>query len=119
MAGIGGGVVMVPVLTLIYRMPIVKSVSISSLAVMLISFSGWLQYALISGNGADGAATMYHLGYVDFGVGLPLMMGAFTGGFAGAKTSVSVSERVQVYGFVLLMIVIGVLLVGRTFFWPS
>ena len=119
LAGVGGGVVMVPVMTLLYRMPMVKSVSVSSLAVMLISLSGWLQYALLPELGgvplSEVGATVYHLGYVDFGVGLPLMMGAFAGGFAGARTSVLIREKVQVFGFVGLMLVVGVLLLIRTF----
>lgn len=119
LAGVGGGVVMVPVMTLLYRTPMVKAVSISSLAVMLISLSGWLQYAFLPELGgatlSEVGATPYHLGYVDFGVGLPLMMGAFAGGFAGARVSVLIREKVQVFGFVGLMLVVGVLLLIRTF----
>lgn len=119
LAGVGGGVVMVPVMTLLYRMPMVKSVSISSLAVMLISLSGWLQYAFLPEFGGasllEVGATAYHLGYVDFGVGLPLMVGAFAGGFAGARVSVMIRERVQVFGFVGLMMIVGILLLIRTF----
>ncbi len=104
MAGVGGGVVLVPILNLWYRLSISKAISISSLAIVLISLSGWLQYALLAGS-PDGV-TNFTLGYVDFGTSLPLVIGAFLGGFYGVKLNKkATTSRVQM-GFSILVIAI-------------
>ncbi len=104
LAGVGGGVVLVPVMNLGYRMSIGKAVSISSLAIVLISLSGWLQYAFLSS--APEGITPYTIGFVDFGTSLPLVIGAFAGGFIGVKLNKKVSSsRVQL-GFSILVIII-------------
>ena len=46
LAGIGGGVAMVPILNLGYGVRLYRAVSVSSLAIVLISLSGWLQFAM-------------------------------------------------------------------------
>jgi len=104
LAGVGGGVVLVPILNLWYRLSISKAVSISSLAIVLISLSGWLQYALLSGT--QNGVTGFTLGYVDFGTSFPLVIGAFFGGFYGVKLNKKAeASRVQL-GFSILVIVI-------------
>lgn len=45
LAGIGGGVAMVPILNLAFGVRMYRAVSVSSLAIVLISLSGWLQFA--------------------------------------------------------------------------
>ena len=104
MAGVGGGVVLVPILNLWYRLSISKAISISSLAIVLISLSGWMQYAILSGS--PEGVTAYTLGYVDFGTSLPLVVGAFFGGFYGVKLNKKApAGRVQM-GFSVLVIAI-------------
>lgn len=46
LAGIGGGVAMVPIMNLGYGVRLYRAVSVSSLAIVLISLSGWLQFAM-------------------------------------------------------------------------
>lgn len=108
-AGVGGGVVIVPALNLGFRVDIAKAVSISSLAILLISLSGWLQFAFLSGDGIG--ATNYTLGYVDFGTGLPLIAGAFAGGFLGVKSAKRLPQGKRQVLFSVLMIVVAVLMV--------
>lgn len=91
LAGIGGGIVMVPSMNLIFKLDLSKSISISSLAIVFISLSGWLQYAFLGGSPVG--ATQYTLGYVDFGTALPLLFGAFIGGFLGVKAGVVLSSK--------------------------
>lgn len=113
LAGVGGGVVMVPAMNLWYKLDIAKAVSISSLAIVIISLSGWLQYAFLVE--AASGMTRFAIGFVDFGASLPLVGGAFVGGIAGVKINRSVKgENVQ-KGFSLLVIAIAIALVLSLF----
>lgn len=104
LAGVGGGVVLVPILNLWYRLPIAKAVSISSLAIVIISLSGWLQYAFLSGS--PQGITAWTVGFVDFGTSLPLVIGAFAGGFVGVKLNKrAAGSRVQL-GFAIMVLII-------------
>lgn len=109
LAGVGGGIVVVPALNLGYKIDIAKAVSISSLAVLLISLSGWLQFALLSPSNTG--ATDYTIGYVDFGTGLPLILGAFAGGFIGVKSAKKLPEERRQIAFSVLAVVIAFLMV--------
>lgn len=106
LAGIGGGVVMVPMMNLIFKLDLSKSVSISSLAIIFISLSGWMQYAFLGGSPVG--ATQFTLGYVDFGTALPLLFGAFIGGFLGVKAGVVLSSKITNRLFALLLLCISV-----------
>lgn len=101
LAGIGGGVVMVPVMNLMLKLDLSKAVSISSLAIVFISLSGWLQYAFLGGS--PEGATQFTLGYVDFGTALPLLFGAFIGGILGVKAGVVLSGKITNRLFALLL----------------
>lgn len=109
LAGVGGGVVLVPMMNLWYRLPITKAVSISSLAIVIISFSGWLQYAFLTDGGTGASA--YTIGFVDFGTSLPLVAGAFLGGMLGVKINDKVDENIVQFGFSILVIVIALSLI--------
>ncbi|REL37602.1 sulfite exporter TauE/SafE family protein [Rhodohalobacter sp. SW132] len=109
LAGVGGGVVVVPVLNLIYKINISKAVSVSSLAVLVISLSGWLQFALLSGQVAG--ATGFTLGFVDFGTGFPLIIGAFIGGFFGVKLGEKMTQDRRQVAFSVLAIIIALIMI--------
>ena len=113
LGGIGGGGVMVPILNLFYQKPFKKVVSISSLAIVFISLSGWLQLALAGNN--IGTLTYYAWGYVDFGAALPLSMGAMAGGFLGALINLKIERRYLQYGFAALAISMAVKLLTEVF----
>lgn len=104
LAGVGGGIVLVPVMNIAYKLNLKKAVSISSLAIVLISFSGWIQYALFAGH--PEGLTPYTVGYVDFGSGLPLVIGAFAGGFAGVRIGHRASQSFVRVGFGLFLLII-------------
>lgn len=108
-AGVGGGVVIVPALNLGYKLDIAKAVSISSLAILLISLSGWLQFAFLPGIAVG--ATSYTLGFVDFGTGLPLIFGAFAGGFLGVKAAKKLPQNKRQVLFSILTIVVAVMMI--------
>lgn len=114
LAGVGGGVVIVPALNLGFKVDIAKAVSISSLGVLLISLSGWLQFAFLSGNIAG--ATDFTIGYVDFGTGLPLIVGAFAGGFIGVRGAKKLPQERRQFAFSVLAVIIAVIMIYSI--WP-
>lgn len=111
LAGIGGGAAMVPLLNLAYHKPMEKAVSISSLAIVLISLGGWGQLAWMDVTAAG--ITHYTLGYVDFGAALPLVIGGFSGGFAGAWINLKIKRRYLQWGFAALAIVVAIKLLSE------
>lgn len=113
LAGIGGGGVIVPALNLGFRLRIVKAVSISSLAIVFISAGGWVQMALSAPHAAG--LTGYTLGYVDFGADLPLVLGGFMGGFAGAWLNIRVPRRILQWLFGLLALALAVKMMTEVF----
>lgn len=113
LAGIGGGGVMVPIMNLYYGLSFQKTVSVSSLAIVFISVSGWVQLAFLDNPG--GSLTGYVMGMVDFGAALPLSAGGLVGGFAGALLNLKISRKYLQYGFALLAIGMVVKLLSDVF----
>jgi len=104
MAGVGGGVVLVPLMNLAYKLHMAKAVSISSLAIVIISMSGWAQYAFFTGHPVG--LTRFTIGVVDFGTGLPLIMGAIIGGIIGVRVNHNLSPKIVRAGFALLILIL-------------
>lgn len=113
LAGIGGGGVMVPLMNLWYKKEFVRSVSISSLAIVLISLSGWIQLAFFNGN--TQAMTSYYIGYVDFGTAFPLAVGGLLGGFTGALFNLKIKRRYLQYAFSILAVGMAIKLLAEVF----
>jgi uncharacterized membrane protein YfcA len=111
LAGIGGGVAMVPIMSLLFGLRISKAVSISSLAIVFISTSGWVQFALDSPETV--LHTQFSVGYVDFATVLPLAITSLIGGFFGVKIGKRVSERVSAIGFAILTLIVAVVMILR------
>ena len=112
LAGIGGGGVMVPMLNLYYKKAFKRAVSISSLAIVFISLSGWLQLAF---SASDGAMTSYYLGYVDFGAALPMAIGGLAGGFLGAMLNLKIDRKYLQISFALLAIAMAAKLLAEVY----
>lgn len=113
LAGIGGGAVMVPIMNLWYKVGLLRAVSISSFAIVIISLSGWLQFALFA-EGA-GAVSPYTLGAVDFGTAFPVIIGAFAGGIFGARLNNKVSDKTVQIGFSVLVFIVAAVMVYGLF----
>lgn len=112
LAGVGGGIVVVPVLNLHYKIKLTKAVSVSSLVVLIISLSGWLQFAFLS-SPQVAAPSSWAIGYVDFGTALPLIIGAFIGGFAGVRLGKLAGRSFTQYGFSVLVVIVAVVMLSR------
>ena len=111
LAGVGGGLIMVPALTIFLSFGFRKVVSISSLAIVMITFSGWMQLALLSP--ATSGYTGWHIGYIDFGAALPLVAGSFYAARRGVRLLTVIPLRTLEIAFsVILVFVAARLLYG-------
>jgi uncharacterized membrane protein YfcA len=97
LAGIGGGLLMVPVLHAGWKQTYRKSVSVSELAIVIISLAGFLQL----------------WAYVDVLRALPLMSGAFLGAFLGVRWHDDLDPRLMKAAHAALM------LAALTLIWTS
>jgi uncharacterized membrane protein YfcA len=113
LAGIGGGGVMVPLMNLLYKKRFARAVSISSLAIVVISLSAWVQLGF-SGSDVQ-TLTAYHWGYVDFGAALPLAAGGLVGGFLGALFNLKINRRYLQYAFSVLAVGMAIKLLTEVF----
>ncbi len=92
--GVGGGIVMVPVLTGPLRVPMKSAVASSLVAVAIFSVP-----ALV---------THWALGHIDWAFALPLMVGVVPGARIGAHLTIGASERTVRLLFGALIIVLAV-----------
>lgn len=113
LAGIGGGAVMVPIMNLYFRQAFQKTVSVSSLAIVFISLSGWIQLSFV--HIAGGSLSGYSLGVVDFGAALPLSIGGLFGGFTGALINVRINRRYLQMGFAVLALALVIKLLSDVY----
>ncbi len=109
LAGVGGGGIMVPIMNLVYKQPFRKAVSISSLAIVLITFSGVVQLTAYEVN--EVPISPYFWGYVDFGAAFPLVVAGLVGGFAGAHFNHRIGRKKLQWGFALLALAMAIRLV--------
>lgn len=119
LAGIGGGVAMVPMMNLGFGIRLPKAVSISSLSIVLISLSGWVQFAIagdssvVQGLVDAGVVSSWTIGYIDLQSVLPVALAAWTGGMFGVKLGRRVSESSTAVGFAVLTSIIAISMVLR------
>lgn len=113
LAGVGGGVVMVPLMTMLLKLPYLKAISISSAAIVFISFFGWGQFALSSPT--EAGITAFTLGYVDFGSALPLIAGALIGANYGVYATSRIPRHYMELVFGLLAFFVAARLLWRAF----
>jgi uncharacterized membrane protein YfcA len=92
--GVGGGVLLVPILLLVVFVPVHVAVGTSMFLVTLTSFSGGIQH--------------YALGNIDFTFAALLSAGAFVGALVGAILSRKFSpQKIQLL-FAIALIIVGV-----------
>ncbi|MGA7304237.1 MAG: sulfite exporter TauE/SafE family protein [Rhodothermales bacterium] len=99
LAGVGGGIIMVPAYNQILRLPMRLSVGTSSGSIVLISIIGVVGYAVAGWT--DGQAQTA-LGYVDLVHGLVLALPAIPGAQLGARVAHLVPRRLLQMAFALL-----------------
>jgi uncharacterized protein len=103
LVGIGGGIVVVPFMTLMYHQHIRKVTATSSVVVVLLALAGWFQLAILD---AGKGISTYSIGYVDIGAALPLVIGSFAGALFGLRIAVYVNRKrlQQIFGVLAVLL---------------
>jgi hypothetical protein len=109
-AGVGGGIVLVPVYNQLLRLPLKEATATSMATIVLISLSGVAIYVL-SGLSAGTPATA--LGYVDFGHAVWLAIPAILTARLGVKAAARVNVLAIRWGFAALATVVALRLIWR------
>lgn len=109
LGGVGGGIVMVPLMALFMGIQFKKAVSISSFTIVFISLSGWFQFSLDSPG--ESGLTSLTAGFVDFGTAAPLIIGALIGSGTGVYLLNRIKKRPLelLYSAFLLIVLIKML----------
>lgn len=103
--GLGGGFVIVPLLTRFGRFAMRQAVGTSLVAITVLAVPGTITHAL--------------LGNIDWTIGVALIAGIIPGALLGARISLGSSERFLRIGFALLLIVAGLALGADSLGWMS
>lgn len=114
LAGVGGGIIIVPAMTLLFCVPFFKTVSISSAAIVIISLAAWLQLA--TQTPVDTGLSNYTWGYLDLGAALPLIIGTIGGAYLGARLTRLVRRRTMELLFSGLTLVVALRLLYDAWF---
>jgi uncharacterized membrane protein YfcA len=93
--GIGGGIVIVPLLVLVVGMTTTQAAG-TSLAALLLPV------------GALGALEYWRGGFVDLGFAAILAVGLLVGAYLGARLGISLPVEVVQRGFGVLLVVVGI-----------
>ncbi len=101
--GLGGGFILVPMLSRWFRFPIKRAVGTSLVAVGLLAIPGSISH--------------YLLGNVDVRLTVLLIVGVIPGALVGARITFGASERFVRIGFAALLAVVGLLLAASEFGW--
>lgn len=91
--GLGGGFVLVPMLTRWLRFPIKRAIATSLVAVALLAVPGTITHAI--------------LGNIDWRIALGLAIGVVPGALVGARITLGAAERAVRIAFAVLLVVVG------------
>lgn len=98
--GIGGGITMVPVLTLLYKLDIKKAVGISLVTIVPVALFGAVTYFILESS------------YVRIFVALLIIVGSVTGAKYGTTIANKISSNILSKIFSVLLVLIGLKLIG-------
>lgn len=103
LVGIGGGIVVVPLMTLMYHQHMRKVTAMSSVVVVVVALAGWIQLSILD---AGMGITEYSIGYVDLGAALPLVMGSFAGALFGLRLGAYSNRKrlQQIFGVLAVLL---------------
>ena len=107
-AGIGGGILYVPVLVYLYLLNFKKAIGTSSLVTLFTTSSSALSYALIS---PKGIVVPFQIGYIYLFASIPLGLGSALGALNGVKIVLNSKTRTlkKIFSVFLLIAVIKII----------
>lgn len=92
--GLGGGFVLVPLLTRWMGFDIKRAIATSLVAVTVLAVPGTITHA--------------YLGHIDWGIALALSIGVIPGAMVGARITLGAADRAVRLGFATLLVIVGV-----------
>lgn len=104
LAGVGGGMIIVPALSIVLGWPLLRIVSVSSTAIVWITFSGWMQFVFMASHEAGISGVT--LGFIDLGVAAPLVTASYFGARYGVRMFRVLSQRVLQWSFGTLVLLV-------------
>jgi uncharacterized membrane protein YfcA len=104
LGGVGGGIVMVPLLNRFAGFSFLRATGLSSFSIVLISISASIQMAMVTPEG--GGLSTLTFGYVDFGVALPLAFASVVGAFFSVNTAHRINPYYLRWTFMLFILLV-------------
>lgn len=103
--GLGGGLVMVPLLLRFAHMPVKRAIGTSLIAILFIAVPGTVSHFL--------------LGNTDAVLALGLALGIVPGAVVGSKITLGAGERAVRIAFAVLLVLVAALLIAQQLGWAS
>ena len=110
LAGIGGGIVMVPVMVSVLSFPMHLAVGTSTAAILFTSLGGIIGY-IVNGIGVPGLLP-YSIGYINLPIWLSLATASVPMTQLGAKVTHALPAKQLKYIFIALMVYLGLRMIG-------
>ncbi len=106
-AGVGGGILLVPVMNNIMKIPIKRAIGTSSSIIILTSIFGTLGY-IINGLGRSELSSLGTIGFVDYTAGILILLGSVITGRFGAQVSYKTKSKMLKKLFATLLIIVAI-----------
>ncbi len=106
-AGVGGGILLVPVMNSLMKIPIKRAIGTSSSIIVLTSLFGTLGY-IINGLGRPELNGLGTIGFVDYTAGIPILLGSVITSRFGAHASYRTKSKILKKLFALLLITVAI-----------
>lgn len=103
LAGVGGGILLVPVMHHLMKVPIKRAIGTSSSIIIFTSLFATIGY-IINGLNNPGLSSFGMLGFVDYKAGIPILIGSILTGRAGADISFKTKTHFLRKAFALLLV---------------
>jgi hypothetical protein len=106
-AGVGGGILLVPVMNNIMKIPIKRAIGTSSSIIILTSIFGTIGY-IINGLGRPELSSLGTIGFVDYTAGILILIGSVITSRFGAQASYRTKSKTLKKLFAVLLIIVAI-----------
>jgi len=93
LSGLGGGVILIPFLTDVQKIPIRTASSISIGVITLLAMSVSLSYSIVDESQNIAGQLPFQVGYISFSIILPILLGIFIASSFGVKAAQKTSPK--------------------------
>ncbi|WNY24277.1 hypothetical protein MmiHf6_16070 [Methanimicrococcus hongohii] len=117
LTGIGGGLILIPLVIFLVKMPLRQAIGTSSATIIFTAFGGVISY-IINGAGIEGLPP-YSFGYINIVMWIALVIPGIIFAAIGAKTSHRINQKYvrAAFSVITLLVGIGMILKG-VFMFP-